>query len=79
MKRERPTVLRASGPKGGDSKLDKHTLKLLSQVKISAAAVAVGLSAIDFMEGDVVLSANTWLLVAAVLGIFAVYERIEAK
>lgn len=58
----------------------KNTLRQLSQVKIAAALAAVVLSAIGFATGsDVWLNSSTWLVVSAVLGIFAVYERIEAQ
>jgi len=59
--------------------MDKKTWRQSSQVLISGSIIAIIFSAIGFLSGtDVWLNSTTWLLVASVLGIFAVYSRLEA-
>ncbi|OGD86677.1 hypothetical protein A2Z23_03055 [Candidatus Curtissbacteria bacterium RBG_16_39_7] len=59
--------------------MNKQNLRQSSQVLIAGSLIAIIFSAIGFLsDTDVWLNSTTWLLVAAVLGIFAVYLRLEA-
>lgn len=59
--------------------MNKQTLRQFSQVLIVGSLIAVIFSAIGFLSSvDIWLNSTTWLSVAAVLGIFAVYVRLEA-
>jgi len=59
--------------------MDKKNMRQASQVLIAGSVIAVVFSAIGFLSGtDVWLNSTTWLVVASVLGIFAVYLHLEA-
>jgi uncharacterized membrane protein len=59
--------------------MNKQNMRQASQVLIAGALIAIIFSAIGFLSStDVWLNSTTWLLVASVLGIFAVYLRLEA-
>lgn len=47
----------------------------LSQVLIGAAVISVVLAGIGYMGTDIWLASTQWLLVAAVLALFAVYAK----
>ena len=47
----------------------------LSQVLIGAAVISVVLAGIGYLGTDIWLASTQWLLVAAVLALFAVYAK----
>lgn len=58
------------------SRLSKKDLKTVSKVLIAGAAVAVVLSGIGYLGYDIWLASTQWLLVAAVLSLFAIYAKL---
>ncbi|MFZ5933199.1 MAG: hypothetical protein ACOYT7_03955 [Patescibacteria group bacterium] len=55
--------------------MTRENRKLLSQVLLGGAVISVVLSAIGYMGRDIWLASTQWLLVAAVLALFALYLR----
>lgn len=53
----------------------KKNWRMLSQLFMGGAAVAVVLSAIGYLGADIWLASTQWLLVAAVLALFGLYAR----
>lgn len=49
----------------------------LSQVLIGGAVVSVLLAGIGYLGTDIWLASTQWLLVAAVLALFAVYAKLS--
>ena len=49
----------------------------LSQVLMGGAVISVVLAAIGYLGTDIWLASTQWLLVAAVLALFAVYARLS--
>jgi uncharacterized membrane protein len=59
--------------------MDKKTLRQSSQVLVAGSLIAIIFSVIGLLSGtDVWLNSTTWLVVSAVLGVLAVYLRLEA-
>lgn len=53
----------------------KKNWRMVSQVMMGGAVMAVILSAIGYLGGDIWLASTQWLLVAAVLALFGLYAR----
>lgn len=51
--------------------------KMISQGLIGLSAVAVVLSGVGYMGRDILFASTQWLLVAALLALFAVYIKTE--
>lgn len=49
----------------------------LSQVLMGGALISVILAAIGYLGTDIWLASTQWLLVAAVLALFAVYAKLS--
>jgi hypothetical protein len=58
--------------------ISKKTLRLVSTILIWGSAVAVVLSGIGYLGQDIWLASTQWLLVAAVVALFAVYLKLES-
>lgn len=56
--------------------LKKKDLRLVSQILMGGAAIAVVLSGIGYLGNDIWLASTQWLLVAAVLALFGLYTRV---
>lgn len=59
-------------------KLKKKEWRKLSCGLMTAAFLAVSAAAWGFLVTDVWLASTQWLLVAAVLGVFGLYTRMES-
>ncbi len=59
------------------SNIKKKDVRLLSQVFMSGAFIAVLLAGIGYLGTDLWLASTQWLLVAAILALFGVYTRLE--
>jgi len=55
----------------------KKDLKTYSKVLMVGSLLAVLLSGIGYLGMDIWLASTQWLLVAAVLGLFGVYLKLE--
>jgi len=55
----------------------KEDMNRLSQVLMGGAVISVVLAAIGYLGTDIWLASTQWLLVAAVLALFAVYARLS--
>lgn len=55
-------------------KRDKETF---SQVLMGAAVISVLLAAIGYLGTDIWLASTQWLMVAAVMGLFGVYLKLN--
>lgn len=55
----------------------KKDIKIISQVLIAAAALAVMLAAVGYLFADIWLASTQWLLVASVFALFGVYTKLE--
>lgn len=55
--------------------MSKKDMRMVSQVLMGGAAVAVVLAAVGYTGTDIWLASTQWLLVAAVLGLFGVYFK----
>jgi len=62
--------------KGGVLMLCKQG-KMCSQVLKATSVVCVLLAGWGFAQGDVWLASTQWLLIALVLGVWAIYLKIE--
>ena len=60
-------------------KFKKKDLLFASQVMMGGAIISVILAGIGYLGTDIWLASTQWLLVAAVLALFGVYARMEAK
>ncbi len=58
--------------------LKKKDIKMLSQVLIGGATVAVALAGLGYLGYDLWLASTQWLLVSAVLALFGVYAKLES-
>lgn len=58
--------------------MKKKDMQLTSQVLMGAAVISVLFAAIGYLGTDIWLASTQWLLVAAVLALFAVYTRLES-
>ena len=59
--------------------LKKKDMRMMSQVLMGGAAVAVLLAGVGYLGTDIWLASTQWLLVAVVLALFGMYKRIESK
>jgi hypothetical protein len=57
-------------------KFNKNSKKMHSKILICGAVIAVLLSVIGWAWHDIWLASTQWLLVAAVLTLFAIYLRL---
>jgi hypothetical protein len=58
-------------------KVKKSDWRSISQGFLAVALLCVFAAVLGFLSYDLVLASTQWLLVAAVLGAFAVYFRME--
>lgn len=56
--------------------MKKKDLRLVSQILMGAAVIAVILSGIGYLGSDIWLASTQWLLVAAVFALFGLYTRV---
>jgi hypothetical protein len=56
--------------------LKKKDQKMLNQLLMGGAAIAVVLAGIGYLGTDIWLASTQWLLVAAVLALFGLYLRM---
>lgn len=59
--------------------MKKKDTRTLSQVLMGSAVVSVLFSGMGYLGADIWLASTQWLLVAAVLALFGVYTRMDAK
>lgn len=57
-------------------KLDKYAKNKLSNIIVSVALLAVFLSGLGYLGLDIWLASTQWLLVSAVLVLFAIYLKL---
>ncbi len=57
--------------------MGKKEMKMISQVLMGGALIAVVLSALGYMGTDIWLASTQWLLVAATLALFGVYLKVS--
>ena len=57
--------------------MKKEDLYRLSQVLMGGAVISVVLAGIGYLGTDIWLASTQWLLVAAVLALFAVYAKLS--
>lgn len=57
--------------------MKKEDMERLAQVLMGGAVISVVLAAIGYLGTDIWLASTQWLLVAAVLALFAVYARLS--
>ena len=57
--------------------MKKEDMERFSQVLMGGAAISIILSAIGYLGRDIWLASTQWLLVAAVLALFAVYAKLS--
>lgn len=55
----------------------KKDIGQFSQVLMGGAVISIILSAIGYLGRDIWLASTQWLLVAAVLALFAVYAKLS--
>ena len=55
----------------------KEDINRLSQVLMGGALISIILAAIGYLGTDIWLASTQWLLVAAVLALFAVYAKLS--
>lgn len=55
--------------------MKKKDLKIISQVLIGGAFVAVILAGFGYLGTDIWLASTQWLLVSAVLALFGIYTK----
>jgi len=60
-------------------KLKKKDWAMLSQVMMGGSVVSVLLAGVGYLGVDIWLASTQWLLVAAVLALFGMYTRMNAK
>lgn len=59
--------------------MKKKDWGLLSQLLMSVSVVSVILAGIGYLGVDIWLASTQWLIVAAVLALFGLYGKINAK
>lgn len=59
-----------------EMKFDRKTKASVSQVLFWGAVVSIVLSGVGYLGADIWLASTQWLLVAAVLALFAVYLKL---
>lgn len=57
--------------------MTKEDIGRLSQVLMGGAVISIILAAIGYLGTDIWLASTQWLLVAAVLALFAVYAKLS--
>lgn len=57
--------------------MTKGNIARLSQVLMAGAVISIVLSAIGYLGTDIWLASTQWLLVSAVLALFAVYVKLS--
>jgi len=58
--------------------MDKKDIRLVSQILMGAAALAVAFSGLGYLGTDIWLASTQWLLVAIILALFGVYLRLSS-
>jgi len=58
--------------------MKKKNWKIVSQLFMSASVVSTLFAGIGYTGVDIWLASTQWLLVAAVLGLFGVYSRMNS-
>ncbi len=58
--------------------MEKKDMKMVSQVLMGGALIAIALSALGYLGTDIWLASTQWLLVAAVLALFGVYLKVSS-
>ncbi len=58
--------------------MKKKDWKMLSQILLAGAVIAVIFSGVGFLGTDIWLASTQWLLVSVVLALFGVYARMES-
>ncbi|QQS39143.1 hypothetical protein IPM62_00815 [Candidatus Woesebacteria bacterium] len=58
-------------------KVSKKDMRVIAQMLMGGAIVAVLLSGLGYLGTDIWLASTQWLLVAAVLALFGVYLRMD--
>lgn len=58
-------------------KFNRKTKASISQALFWGAVVSVALAGVGYLGTDIWLASTQWLLVAAVLALFAVYFKLE--
>lgn len=58
--------------------MKKKDWRQFSQLLMAGALVSVILAAIGYTGADIWLASTQWLLVAAVMALFAIYARMNA-
>lgn len=58
--------------------MKKKDYRLISQILMSGAIIAIILSGLGYLGTDIWLASTQWLLVAAVLALFGLYSRLES-
>lgn len=58
--------------------MKKKDWRQLSQILMAGAVISVVLAGVGFTGGDIWLASTQWLLVAAVLGLFGIYSRMNS-
>ncbi len=59
--------------------MKKGDIRLLSNILMAAALVAVVLSGIGYLGTDIWLASTQWLLVASVFALFAIYLQVTSR
>ena len=59
--------------------LKKKDMRMMSQVLMGGAAIAVILAGVGYLGTDIWLASTQWLLVAIVLALFGMYARMGSK
>ncbi len=59
------------------SYMKKKDIELISRVLMGGAVVSVILSGVGYLGTDIWLASTQWLLVAAVLALFAIYLKVS--
>ncbi len=57
--------------------MKKKDIELISRVLMGGAVVSVILSGVGYLGTDIWLASTQWLLVAAVLALFAIYLKVS--
>ncbi len=58
--------------------LKKKDSRMLSQLLMGGAVLAVALAGVGYLGTDIWLASTQWLLVATVLAMFGLYVRMES-
>jgi len=58
--------------------MQKKDMKIVSQVLMAGALLAIVLAGVGYFGTDIWLASTQWLLVAAVLAMFGVYTKMSS-